>query len=116
MRGDSPGPSPEDFDARLRQARAKQATRQGAAGPASRGSGLGFAFRIGIELVAGIAVGAGIGLGLDWWLDTKPWFMIVFFFLGAGAGMLNVYRTVTGMGHAVGYRKNDKAQDSNAKR
>ena len=67
-------------------------------------------------MVAGIALGAGIGLGLDWWLDTRPWFMIVFFFLGAGAGMLNVYRTVTGMGHAVGYRKNDKAQDSNAKR
>jgi ATP synthase protein I len=35
--------------------------------------------------------------------------MILFFFLGAGAGMLNVYRTVSGIGHAVGYEKLDRA-------
>ncbi len=119
MSDDPPGPPREDFEARLRQAKAKQAKRtgpEGGTGRPSAGSGLGFALRISTELVAGIAVGVGIGLGLDYWLDTRPWFMILFFFLGAGAGMLNVYRTVTGIGHAVGYKKTDEAEASNAKR
>ncbi len=109
--GPSPGPSKEDFDARLRAAQAKQAEREGETAPESRGSGLGFAFRIGTELVAGVVMGVAIGLGLDYWLDTRPWFMILFFFLGAGAGMLNVYRTVTGIGHAVGYGNLDRAPE-----
>ena len=62
----------------------------------------------------GLVVGVGIGLGLDHLLDTRPWFMILFFFLGAGAGMLNVYRTVTGIGHAVGYKKSDRAPERGA--
>lgn len=114
MSDESPQPSSDDLDARLRAARAKQAERKGGTGQRADHSGLGFAFRIGAELVAGLAVGVGIGLGLDWWLGTAPWFMIVFFFLGAGAGMLNVYRTVSGIGHAVGYRKKDGADASEA--
>ncbi len=116
MPADPPRQSKKDFDARLRAARAKQAER--VAGPVgrSRQSGLGFAFRIGTELVAGVVVGVAIGLGLDYWLETRPWFMILFFFLGAGAGMLNVYRTVTGIGHGVGYKKTDEAEASDAKR
>ena len=38
--------------------------------------------------------------------------MVLFFFLGAGAGILNVYRTVSGYGLAVGYRK-PEAKDDN---
>ncbi len=114
MPADPPRQSKKDFDARLRAARAKQAER--VAGPVgrSRQSGLGFAFRIGTELVAGVVVGVAIGLGLDYWLETRPWFMILFFFLGAGAGMLNVYRTVTGIGHAVGYGNQDRAPQPGA--
>jgi ATP synthase protein I len=114
MPADPPGQSKKDFDTRLRAARAKQAER--VAGPVgrSRQSGLGFAFRIGTELVAGVVVGVAIGLGLDYWLETRPWFMILFFFLGAGAGMLNVYRTVTGIGHAVGYGNLDRAPQPGA--
>ncbi len=116
-----PVPPQKDFEARLRQAQAKQAKRtgpEGGTGRPSAASGLGFAFRIGTELVVGIVVGVGIGLGLDYWLGTKPWLMIAFFFLGAGAGMLNVYRTVTGIGHGVGYKKTDQAEAeaSDAKR
>jgi len=107
MTADPPRPSKEDFDARLRTAQARRAEREGGPAPGSQGSGIGFAFRIGTELVAGVVLGVAIGLGLDYWLDTRPWFMILFFFLGAGAGMLNVYRTVTGIGHAVGYEKLD---------
>ena len=116
MAANPPGPSKEDFNARLRAARAKQATREGGPAPGSRGSGLGFAFRIGTELVAGVVMGVAIGLALDYWLDSRPWFMILFFFLGAGAGMLNVYRTVTGIGHAVGYEKLDAAPKPGAER
>ncbi len=119
MSDDPPGPPCEGFEARLRQAQAKQAKRIGpedGTGRPAAGSGLGFALRIATELVAGIAVGVGIGLGLDYWFGTKPWLMIVFFFLGAGAGMLNVYRTVTGIGHGVGYKKTGEAEAPDAKR
>ncbi len=114
MPADPHGQSNEDFDARLRAARAKQAERVAGPSTGSRQSGLGFAFRIGTELVAGVALGVAIGLGLDYWLETRPWFMILFFFLGAGAGMLNVYRTVTGLGHAVGYGNQDRAPQPGA--
>jgi len=115
MPANPPGQSKKDFDARLRAARAKQAERVAGSVGRSRQSGLGFAFRIGTELVAGVVVGVAIGLGLDYWLETRPWFMILFFFLGAGAGMLNVYRTVTGIGHAVGYGNLNRAPQPGAK-
>lgn len=60
--------------------------------------------RIGVEIVAALIVGVGFGLLLDSWLGTKPWFMLVFFVLGAAAGMFNVYRVVRDQGGAVGYR------------
>jgi ATP synthase protein I len=117
MTANPPGPSKEDFNARLRTARAKQAKREGGPAPGvSRGSGIGFAFRIGTELVAGVVMGVAIGLALDYWLDSRPWFMIVFFFLGAGAGITNVIRTATGIGHAVGYEKLDEAPKPGAGR
>lgn len=96
------------FEARLKEAESR---RPPAEKPGSeRGKGLSFAFRIGTELVAGIAVGVGIGWLLDRWLGTKPWLMIAFFVLGAAAGMMNVYRSVAGLGHQVGYKpaRNDR--------
>ena len=59
---------------------------------------LGFAFRITTELVAAVAVGVAIGWGLDNWLDSKPWFLIMFFFLGVAAGVMNVYRITQSTG------------------
>ena len=35
--------------------------------------------------------------------NTSPLMLVVFFFLGSAAGMLNVYRVATGRGFAVGY-------------
>ncbi|MBE6452021.1 MAG: AtpZ/AtpI family protein [Alphaproteobacteria bacterium] len=49
-------------------------------------------FRIGVEMFSGVIVGAAIGYLLDGLLATKPWLMIVFMFMGGGAGILNVYR------------------------
>lgn len=73
--------------------------------------GLGLAMRIGVELVAALIVGAGAGLLVDWWLGTRPWAMVVGFVLGAAAGMLNVYRVMSGMGQAVGYRRAEERKD-----
>ncbi|MBQ3059080.1 MAG: AtpZ/AtpI family protein [Desulfovibrio sp.] len=47
---------------------------------------------IGMHLVSGPLVGFAIGYGLDNWLNTGPWCKLVFFFIGIGAGFLNVYR------------------------
>ncbi len=90
----------KELDARLRKARERQAgARGGRGGKGSAGmSGLGMAVKIGVELVAALIVGVGIGWALDRWLGTKPWLMIVFFFLGSGAGILNVYRATARMG------------------
>ena len=62
-----------------------------------RGSFMGSAFKLGTELVAAVAVGTIIGFILDTLFDTKPWLIIIFFFLGAAAGMLNVIRAANRM-------------------
>jgi len=53
---------------------------------------MGKAMRVSTELIGGILVGAGLGYLLDLWLGTIPLFFIVFFLLGAAAGMVNVVR------------------------
>ncbi len=97
-------PSLDDLDARLKKARGTQdrAKQAEMLSPNLPGSAMGLAFRVGVELVAGVAVGAGIGYALDHWLGTGPWLMIVFFFLGAAGGMMNVFRAATGQGLSVG--------------
>ena len=59
--------------------------------------------RIATEMVAGIAVGGFLGWLLDSWLGTSPLMMIVLFFLGAGAGMMNIWRMASGHGLKIGY-------------
>jgi ATP synthase protein I len=58
---------------------------------------LGIAGRFATELVASLVVGGGLGWGVDWLFGhfgfhTKPVFLIVFFVLGAVAGIRNVMR------------------------
>ena len=61
------------------------------------GSFVGIAFKLGTELVSAVLVGTIIGFILDSWFGTKPWLIIIFFFLGAVAGILNVIRTANRM-------------------
>ena len=108
--------SEEDFHTRLRRAR-------GNGGNDGRGgvsidsqTGKGMAFRIGTEMVVAVALGGGIGFLIDTWLDTKPWFLIVFLLLGNAAGLWNVFRVVSDKGYAAGFegskRRNSEKHNS----
>ena len=59
--------------------------------------------RVATELVAGLIIGTGLGLLIDNWLETKPLFLIIFFFLGAFAGIYNLWRQLSGNGLKIGY-------------
>jgi ATP synthase protein I len=87
---------PEDFKTRLKIAKSKL-KKQVLLDKDKKGSFMGSAFKLGTELVAAVVVGTIIGFILDSWFDTKPWLIIIFFFLGAAAGMLNVIRTANQM-------------------
>lgn len=104
MGDDLPRRSLRDLDARLKRLRADVEPPPGRTADTPPGSGLGMAFLIATHLVSGVGVGAGIGYLLDRWLETSPWMLVAFFFLGSAAGMLNVYRVATGAGLGVGYR------------
>ena len=56
-------------------------------------SALGIALKLSSELVAAVFVATFIGYYLDKWLETGPFLMIFFFFLGTVTGILNVVRT-----------------------
>ena len=58
---------------------------------------MGNAFKLGTELVSAVVVGTIIGYILDMTFGTKPWLIIIFFFLGTAAGMLNVIKTAKRM-------------------
>lgn len=91
-------PPAGDLDARLKAARAAQAEREGKRPElAVEKRRYGAAWRLSVELVAGLVVGAGIGWLLDNLFGTMPWLTLVFFFLGAGAGIRGVYRAAQEM-------------------
>src|SRR5712691_153314 len=91
---DSP-PPPDRLAARLRDLRKQVGDDNGTVeeAGAAPGSAMGLAFRVGIELAAGLFVGGGLGWLLDRWWHTSPVMLILLFFLGAAAGMVNVFRT-----------------------
>ena len=87
---------PEDFKTRLKIAKSK-IKKQLHSDNEKKGSFMGSAFKLGTELIAAVGVGTIIGFILDSWFDTKPWLIIIFFFLGTAAGILNVIRTANRM-------------------
>ncbi len=60
-------------------------------------SPIGVAFKLSAELVSAVAVGTIIGFILDKTFGTKPWLILIFFFVGVIAGILNVIRSAKNM-------------------
>jgi len=58
---------------------------------------IGVAFKMSAELVSAVVVGTIIGFILDNWFGTKPWLILIFFFVGVIAGILNVIRSAKGI-------------------
>ncbi len=63
----------------------------------SSSSNIGVAFKLSTEMVAAVVVGTIIGFILDNWFGTKPWLILIFFFVGVVAGILNVVRSAKNM-------------------
>jgi Uncharacterized protein conserved in bacteria len=63
----------------------------------NKGSSMGSAFKMSTELVSAVAVGTIIGFILDNWFGTKPWLILIFFFIGVVAGIMNVIRSAKKM-------------------
>ena len=60
-------------------------------------SSIGTAFKLSTELVAAVAIGTIIGFILDKTFGSTPWLIIIFFFLGVTAGIINVFRSAKNM-------------------
>jgi ATP synthase protein I len=101
--GDNDDDALRKLGQRLDQARraSERPVRQGMGSGDSNALAVGL--RIGLELVVAVFVGAALGWAFDTWLGTGPWGLIVFLFLGFGAGVANIFRFALGREQAVGY-------------
>ena len=99
--------SPEELEKKIRDARGKadQSSRSGKKGGIGDGGALGMAMRAAIEMVSALVVGGGLGYFIDKGLGTKPWGMIIMFFLGSIAGFLNIYRAQVGQDFKIGFKE-----------
>ena len=98
----------KDLEKRLGEFRNSQA--KGA--PRPQPTHLGIAGRFTTELVAALIVGGALGWGVDWLmgyfgLHTKPLFLVLFFVLGAVAGIRNVMRAATEINAAMAAKNTD---------
>ena len=84
------------FKTRLEIAK-KKASKRNLDNNKNNPSSIGTAFKLSTELVAAVAVGTIIGFILDKTFDTKPWFILIFFFVGVVAGITNVIRSAKNM-------------------
>jgi len=60
-------------------------------------SSIGSAFKLSTELVSAVVVGTIIGFILDKTFGTKPWLILIFFFVGVVAGIINVFKSAKNM-------------------
>jgi ATP synthase protein I len=60
-------------------------------------SSIGTAFKLSTELVSAVVVGTIIGFILDNTFGTKPWLILIFFFIGVTAGIINVFKSAKNM-------------------
>ena len=87
---------PDDLKTRLKIAKSKFKKRNPVDKDEEKSS-FGKAFQLSTELVSAVLVATIIGFILDNWFDTKPWLIIIFFFIGVAAGIINVVRSAKKM-------------------
>ena len=87
----------EPFKTRLEIAKSKISKRDLYYKDKEPPSSIGTAFKLSTELVSAVAVGTIIGFILDKTFGTKPWLILIFFFVGVVAGIINVFRTAKNM-------------------
>ena len=87
----------KEISTRLRIAKKNFYDTQKKGGESANVASLGKALKISTELVAAVVVGTTIGFLLDSWFDTKPLLLICFFFMGAAAGISNVFKSAKQM-------------------
>ena len=88
--------SEDSFKTRLKIAK-KKANLRNPPKNKETNSGIGVAFKMSTELVSAVAVGTIIGFILDNWFGTKPWLILIFFFVGVIAGIMNVVKSAKKM-------------------
>ena len=86
----------DQFKTRLEIAKNKVSKRQ-LFNKNENSSSFGTAFKLSTELVSAVVVGTIIGFILDTTFDTKPWLILIFFFVGVAAGIINVIRSAKNM-------------------
>ena len=86
----------DEFKSRLKIAKNKAEVHKDQKDQKSSSS-MGTAFKMSTELVSAVAVGTIIGFILDNWFGAKPWLILIFFFVGVAAGIMNVVKTAKKM-------------------
>ena len=86
----------DQFKTRLEIAK-KKASKRNLNDKNGNPSPIGTAFKLSTELVSAVAVGTIIGFILDKTFDTKPWLILIFFFVGVVAGITNVIKSAKNM-------------------
>ena len=87
---------PDNLKTRLKIAKSKYKNKNQSNNDNEKSS-FGKAFQLSTELVSAVLVATIIGFILDNWFDTKPWLIIIFFFIGVAAGIINVIRSAKKM-------------------
>ena len=88
--------SKDPFKTRLEIAK-KKVSKRNVSDEKDNPSPIGTAFKLSTELVSAVAVGTIIGFILDKTFGTKPWLILIFFFVGVIAGITNVIKSAKNM-------------------
>ena len=86
----------DPFKTRLEIAK-KRASKRNLYNKKHNTSPIGTAFKLSTELVSAVAVGTIIGFILDKTFGTKPWLILIFFFVGVITGIMNVIKSAKKM-------------------
>ena len=86
----------DHFKTRLKIAKSKVKSKKSSKNEETNSS-IGIAFKMSTELVSAVVVGTIIGFFLDNLFGTKPWLILIFFFVGVIAGITNVVKSAKKM-------------------